>query len=82
LIGFTVPRHGEGVLLDPGVADITEHLMAEFGASIDRSAISGVVLRGLQDLQCSPAAARVVGLERLTRDRLRALVGEGESRAR
>lgn len=70
------------MLPDPGVADITQHLMAEFGASIDPSAISGVVLRGLHDLQCSPAAARVVGLERLTRDRLRALVGEGESRAR
>jgi hypothetical protein len=68
--------------LDPGVADVTERLMAEFGARIDRSAIRGVVLGGLHDLQCSPAAARVVGLERLTRDRLRALVGEGESRAR
>jgi hypothetical protein len=77
LIDFIVP-HRE----DPCVADVTEHLMAEFGGRIDRSAISGVVLSGLHDLQCSPAAARVVGLEHLTRDRLRALVGEGESRAR
>jgi hypothetical protein len=82
LIDFTVPRRGEGVLPDPGLAEVTEHLVAEFSATIDQGTITGVVLRGLHDLQCSPAAARVVGLERLTRDRLRALVGEGESRAR
>jgi hypothetical protein len=82
LIDFTVTHREDGVLSDPVVADVTEHLVAEFGARVDRSAISGVVLRGLHDLQCSPAAACVVGLERLTRDRLRALVDEDESRAR
>lgn len=66
----------------PGVADVTEHLVAEFGARVDRGAVNDVVLRGLHDLQCTPAAARVVGLERLARDRIRVLVGEGESRAR
>jgi len=79
---FTVAPRAESVPSDPGVADVTEHLVAEFGAHVDRGAITGVVLRGLCDLQCSPAAARVVGLERLARDRIRALVGEGETRAR
>jgi hypothetical protein len=82
VIHSTVAARGEGVPPDPGVAQVTEHLIAEFGARIDRSAIAGVVLRGLGDMQCTPAAARVVGLERLARDRLRALVGEGESQAR
>jgi hypothetical protein len=82
LIDFAVTHRGEGVLSDPGVADVTEHLVAEFGARIDRSAISGVVLRSILDLQCSPAAACTVGLERLTRDRLRALLDEDEPRAR
>jgi hypothetical protein len=78
LIDFTVPDRGEGVPPDPGVADVTEHLMAELGARIDRTAISG----SSSAASTSPAAARVVGLEHLTRDRLRALVSEGESRAR
>ena len=81
MLHFTAPR-GEGVPSDPDVADVTEHLVAEFGAHVERGAITGVVLRGLCDLQCSPAAARVVGLERLARDRIRALVGEGEPRRR
>lgn len=78
LIDFTTTR-GERVPLAPDVTDITEQLTAEFGAGLDRSSISRVVLRSLHDLQCSPAAARVVGLERLTRERLRALAGEHES---
>jgi hypothetical protein len=67
---------------DPGLADVTADLMAEFGAHLERAAVSGAVREGLHDLQCSPAAARVVGLERLARNRLIALVGQGESRAR
>jgi hypothetical protein len=31
LIDFTLAHRGEGVLSDPGVADVTEHLVAEFG---------------------------------------------------
>jgi hypothetical protein len=79
MIDFPVTDRREGVLPDPGVAEVTEQLMAEFGARFDRRAIGGVVLSALHDLQCSPAAARVVGLERLTRDRLRALVGESRA---
>lgn len=82
MIDFTATTRGERVPLAPDVTDITditEQLTAEFGAGLDRSSISRVVLRSLHDLQCSPAAARVVGLERLTRERLRALAGEHES---
>lgn len=82
MIDFAATTRGEPVPLDPDVTDITEQLTAEFGASLDRSSISRIVLRGLHDLQCSPAAARVVGLERLMRERIRALVGESESWAR
>jgi len=67
---------------ESGLADVTADLMAEFGAHLERAAVSGVVREGLHDLQCSPAAACVVGLERLARNRLIALVEQGESRAR
>jgi hypothetical protein len=67
---------------DPGLADVTADLMAEFGAHLERAAVSGVVREGLHDLQCSPAAARVVGLERLARSRLIALIEQGESQVR
>lgn len=78
----TLAHREDSVLSDPSVANVTEHLTAEFAASIDRGAIGEVVLGGLHDLQCSPAAARVVGLERLARDRLRVLIDERESQAR
>ena len=67
---------------DPGLADVTAHLTAEFGAHVGRAAINGVVRDGLHDLQCSPAAARVVGLERLARNRLVALIEQSEPQAR
>jgi hypothetical protein len=67
---------------DPGLADVTAQLVAEFGAHVDRSAISGTVHEGLRDLQCSPAAARVVGLECLARNRLNALIERSERQAR
>jgi hypothetical protein len=78
---FTVARSEAAAPHDPCLADVTTHLMAEFGAHVDRTAISGVVREGLHDLQCSPAAARVVGLERLARNRLIALIEQGESQA-
>jgi hypothetical protein len=56
--------------------------VAEFGAHVDQAAISGTVREGLRDLQCSPAAARVVGLERLARNRLNALIEQSERQAR
>jgi hypothetical protein len=78
----TLARREADVPHDPGLADVTADLMAEFGAHLERAAVSGVVRDGLHDLQCSPAAARVVGLERLARNRLIALVEQGGSRAR
>jgi hypothetical protein len=79
---FPAARSEAPVPSDPCLADVTVHLMAEFGAHVDRAAISGVVREGLHDLQCSPGAARVVGLERLARYRLIALIEQGESQAR
>jgi hypothetical protein len=79
---FTAARSEVAVPHDAGLTDITTSLTAEFGAHVDRVAISGVVREGLHDLQCSPVAARVVGLERLARDRLTALIEQGESQAR
>jgi formate-dependent phosphoribosylglycinamide formyltransferase (GAR transformylase) len=78
---FTVARSEAAMPHDPCLADVTTQLMAEFGAHVDRAAISGVVQDGLHDLQCSPAAARVVGLERLARNRLITLIEQGESQA-
>ena len=79
---LTVARSEAAAPHDPGLADVTAHLTAEFGAHVGRAAINGVVRDGLHDLQCSPAAARVVGLERLARNRLIALIEQGESQAR
>jgi hypothetical protein len=79
---FAVARSEAPVPPDPGLADVTAHLMTEFGAHVDRTAVSGVVREGLHDLQGSPAAARVVGLERLARNRLITLIEEGDSQAR
>jgi hypothetical protein len=79
---FTIARSEAATRDDLGLADVTAHLIAEFGAHVDPDAISGVVRQVLCDLQCSPVAARVVGLERLARDRLIALIEQGEPRAR
>jgi formate-dependent phosphoribosylglycinamide formyltransferase (GAR transformylase) len=79
---FAATRSESPAPHDPGLADVTAHLMSEFGAHVDRTAVSGVVREGLHDLQGSPAAARVVGLECLARNRLIALIEQGESQAR
>jgi hypothetical protein len=78
----TLARSEAAVPHDPGLADVTAQLVAEFGAHVDKAAISGTVREGLRDLQCSPAAACVVGLERLARNRLVALIERSESQAR
>jgi hypothetical protein len=78
----TVARREADAPHDPGLADVTADLMAEFGAHLERAAVSEAVREGLRDLQCSPAAARMVGLDRLARNRLIALVEQGESQAR
>ncbi|WP_219419000.1 hypothetical protein [Pseudonocardia nigra] len=49
---------------------MTENLVAEFSSRFDQPAISLTVRNCLRELQGSPSAARVVGLERLARDRL------------
>lgn len=77
----TVARFEAAVPHDPGLADVTAQLVAEFGAHVDQTAISGTVREGLHDLQCSPAAACVVGLERLARNRLNALIEQSERQA-
>lgn len=79
---FPSARSESPVPHDPGLADVTAHLMTEFGAHVDRAAISGVVREGLHDLQCSPAAGRVVGLESLARNRLIAMTEQCELQVR
>ena len=61
---LTVARSEAAVPHDPGLADVTAHLVAEFGAHVDRTAINGIVREGLHDLQCSPAAADAAGRDR------------------
>lgn len=55
---------------DRSLADVTERLMAEFGAHADVSAISRVVLDCRQDLAGAPAGAMPELLERLARELL------------
>jgi len=55
---------------DLSLADVTERLMAEFGAHLDVSAISRIVLHCRHDLAGAPSGAMPELVERLARERL------------
>lgn len=73
MTGTPIPRAHDEV----PVADITERLMAEFGAVVPLSEISAAVMRALRDLAGVPVGALPELVERLARQVLREAGGEG-----
>jgi len=55
---------------DRSLADVTERLMSEFGAHVDVSAVSQIVLHSRHDLAGAPNGAMPDLLERPARQRL------------